>query len=74
MIEFTTGATLTLPNGLSIGYQISVMNMGSGVTVTLSAATTLLSKGGKVTITSQYGGVSIYHKGSNVWVAMGDLV
>ena len=74
MIEFTGSGTLTMPNGLSTGYQVSVMNMGSAITVTLSATTTLYTKGSKVTITSQYAGASIYHKGSNVWIAMGDLV
>jgi hypothetical protein len=73
IIEFTTGATLTLPNGLSTGFKVDVMNMGLGTTITLNATTTLLSKDSKVTITSQYGGVSIYHQGSNVWVATGDL-
>ena len=72
IIQMSGTSTLTLPNSLITGFQVSVINVGTN-TVTLSASTTLLTKSSKVTITTQYSAVSLYHKGSNIWMGFGDL-
>ena len=72
MIEVSEDITVTLPNGLPDGFKFDLMNIGTG-TITLSALTTLTTKENKNKIAIQYGGASIYHAGSNVWRAVGDL-
>jgi len=64
--------TITLPDGLDTGYNVTVVNVGTG-TITLSATTTLNTKDSAVTLPNQYGAATIYHAGSNVWYAYGDL-
>jgi len=73
IIEVDTTSTITLPDGLDTGFQCVIVNTGSSQTITLSATTTLTSKDSNTTITSQYGAVTVYHAGSNVWRAFGDL-
>lgn len=73
IIEVDTTSTITLPNGLSTGFQAIIVNTGVAQTITLSATTTLTSKDSLVTITSQYGAATVVHVGSNVWRAFGDL-
>ena len=63
---------VTLPNGLDTGFQVMIVNVGTG-TITLSASTTLNTADSKTTITKQYGLVAAYHAGSNVWRAGGLL-
>ena len=72
ILECTNSPTITLPNGLVNGYQIAVVNMGTGI-VTIAATTTLNTKDGKKKLANQYGAASFYHQGSNVWVGFGDL-
>lgn len=64
--------TLTCPNGLDAGFQVAIVNIGAGV-ITLAAATTLTTKDSAATLASQYGAATVYHAGSNVWRAFGDL-
>lgn len=73
VIAFSDDATVTLPDGLSTGFNCVIENVGSSKTITLNATTTLNTKDSAVTITDQYGAVSVVHKGSNVWHAWGDL-
>lgn len=62
--------TITLPNGLDAGFQATIVNVGSG-TITLAAATTL--QGAGTMLATQYTGAVVYHRGSNIWLAMGRL-
>lgn len=64
--------TLTAPNSMATGFQVVIVNGGTG-TVTLAAAGTLASRGGKNKLTSQYAAATMIHGGSNTWYAFGDL-
>ena len=71
LIEFTNvGAiTVTLPNGLSEGFNCSlVRDTGAGI-VTVTATTTLKSSGTQITTANDFS--SVIHTGSNVWRAVG---
>lgn len=72
IIECNGTFTITLPNGLDTGFQAVIVNIGTGV-ITLAATTTLTTKDSAVTLASQYGAATVYHAGSNVWRAFGDL-
>lgn len=72
IIECNGTFTITLPDGLDTGFQAIIVNIGSG-TITLSAATTLTSKDAATDLANQYGAATVYHAGSNVWRAFGDL-
>lgn len=72
IIEATGTITITLPNSLATGFCCDIVNVGTGV-ITLAASTTLQTKDSNTKLASQYGGASIYHAGSNVWRAVGDL-
>jgi hypothetical protein len=72
ILEATGTITITAPNGLATGFQCVIVNVGSG-TIALAATTTLQSKDSANELANQYGAATIYHRGSNVWVAIGDL-
>jgi len=72
IIECTGTFTVTFPNSMAVGMRIDVINVSTGV-ITLAASTTLQSKDSNTKLASRYGAASVYHRGSNVWVAMGDL-
>lgn len=71
-IQVSGTSTVTLPNSLSTGFQCVIINIGTN-TITLSASTTLYTADSKVTITKQYGAVTVCHKGSNIWYGFGNL-
>lgn len=75
ILDVSTTATVTLPNGLDTGFQAVIVNGSSAGTdtVTLIASTTLNSKDSATSLANQYGAVTVLHKGSNVWYAFGDL-
>jgi len=64
--------SLTCPDSLDAGFQVAVANVGSG-TITIAAATTLVSKASAVTLDTQYAMATVYHRGSNVWLLAGDI-
>lgn len=72
ILECTGTFTLTCPNGLDTGFQCAIVNISTGV-ITLAATTTLTTKDSAVTLANQYGAATVYHAGSNVWRAIGDL-
>ena len=72
MIECDGTFTLTLPTGVVDGWNVSITNVGSG-TITLDALGTLQTKGSATDIADQYAGVTAYHRGSNIIIAVGDL-
>lgn len=70
IVEANGTFTITLPNSMSTGMWVDIVNVGTG-TITLAASTTLQSSGTK--LATQYTGASCYHRGSNVWIAVGKL-
>ena len=72
IIECTGTFTVTFPNSMTTGMRVDIINVSTGV-ITLAASTTLNSKGSNKKLASQWIGASVYHRGSNVWVAVGDL-
>jgi hypothetical protein len=70
IIECSGTFSVTFPDGLDAGFQVTIVNVGVGV-ITLAAATTLEGEGTQLA-TSKTGAV-VYHRGSNVWLAMGKL-
>ena len=73
ILEVSTGCTITMPTGLTNGFQLTIVNTGTG-TVTFNAGTgaTLLSKDSKVDLADQYGAVAAYFNNNN-WTLIGDL-
>jgi len=55
---------------MTTGMKLDVINVGTGV-ITFTATGTLQAKAN--TLADQWGGTSIYHRGSNQWVLVGDL-
>jgi hypothetical protein len=72
ILEATGTITITAPDGLDTGFQVAIVNVGSG-TITIAADTTLQSKDSAVTIDTQYAAATLYHRGSNVWLLLGDI-
>lgn len=72
IIECNGTFTITCPNGLDTGFQVVIVNVGSG-TITIAASTTLQSKDSANTIASQYAAALVYHRGSNIWLLAGDI-
>lgn len=72
VIECSGTFTVTLPNSMATGYQVTIVNVGTGV-ITIAASTTIYSKSANRKLASQWIGATAYHRGSNVWVLMGDL-
>ena len=70
IVECNGTFTVTLPNSMVKGMRVDIVNIGTG-TITLAASTTLVSAGTK--LVTRYTGASAYHRGSNVWLAMGKL-
>lgn len=70
ILECSGTFSMTCPNGLDAGFQCTLVNVGSG-TITIAAATTLQGDGTQ--LATQYTGATVYHRGSNVWLAMGRL-
>ena len=72
-VTYTAACTVTLPNGLKSGFWCTLLLTGSGGSIVLSATTTLNTKLSLTTCSNRYGAVTVYHGGSNVWYAWGDL-
>ena len=63
--------TLTFPDNLDTGFQVTAVNAGVGV-ITLDASK-LLTKDSAVTIVDQYAGISAVHKGNGIYYCWGGL-
>ena len=72
LIEANGTFTITMPNSMATGMRLDIINIGTGA-ITLAASTTINAKGGNLRITAQWAGASVYHRGSNIWLAVGDL-
>lgn len=74
IIEASGNITITLPNSMATGYQAVIVRVGGGDTsVNIVASGTLFSKDSSTHLRNQWAGATVYHRGSNQWVAMGDL-
>ena len=73
-IRVTGAATITLPDGLSTGFQCVIVNATDSDTVVLSAATTLTIPAGFEPEIQNRRAVTVIHVGSNVWEVHGGLV
>lgn len=72
MIKCDGTFTVTLPDGLTEGFQCLIVNYGTG-TITIDATTTLRTKFGLNTLDDQYSSATAIHLGSNEWIIFGDL-
>lgn len=71
IIEATTPSLISLPSTVTDGFQCVIIKTTSGP-VQLSG--NILSADGATEISTQYGAVTVVHKGSGQWYAFGDLV
>lgn len=70
VVTIPTNATVAFPVGTVI--EICRINTGS-VTITPIAGVTMVSSGGKVTLTNQYSSASIRQRAANTWILVGDI-
>lgn len=73
IIHASNNITITLPtvSGSYNGFQINLLNIGTG-TITFSSASTIRSKDSVVTLSDQYAGATIWSDGAS-WFIVGDL-
>lgn len=71
-IECNGTFNVTLPNGMTTGMQVTLINIGTGV-ITILASGTLQSLDAKNKLRFQYSSATAYHAGSNVWRLFGNL-
>jgi hypothetical protein len=69
---------LTIPSDSSVNFStgvvIDVVQYGSGqTTIVANSGVTLRSKDGNLKLSSQYSGATLYKRGTNEWVIIGDL-
>ncbi len=81
MIELDNAAalSLTVPLNASVAYpigaRIDLLQYGVGqVTVVATGGVTIRSSGSKMKLSGQYSGASLYKRGTDEWVLIGDLV
>ncbi len=72
IIQSTSAAaiTITIPNGLPVGFNCTVVQMGAGQ---ITFAGTYLNRGNFTKTASQYAIVSILHMGSNNIIVSGEM-
>lgn len=80
IIEMNVGTanTLTVPPNSSVAFpintRIDISQYGAGVcTITAGAGVTIRSAGGKLKTGGQYSGATLYKRGTDEWVLMGDI-
>lgn len=71
LMNNTTSAIVTLPNGLVTGFQVIISRINTGL-VTISASGTLISQGTQLDLPNT--GCVATHIGSNQWLVEGRLV
>lgn len=72
IIECNGTFTITLPAGLSDGFQVALVNTGTG-TITLAGDGTSTVNAKALTLSNQWGAATAYRKTGDVYVAFGDL-
>lgn len=76
ILEFTNAGAVSIytASGLTTGFQCTIINYGGNTkTLVVGGGCTLYSKDAKLALATQYGAATIYHRGSNVFLAFGDL-
>jgi hypothetical protein len=73
-----TANNLTVPPNSSVAFpinsRIDIIQYGAGqTTIVAGAGVTIRSSGAKLKITGQYSGASLWKKGTNEWVLIGDI-
>jgi hypothetical protein len=63
--------TITLPNGLSNGFQVTVYNLIEQGIILFNCLGALTSK--STTLSNQYGAVYLGHVNNNSWIGIGDF-
>ena len=71
--NYASGATLTVPSGLAVGFNATVIQTGTGSIGITGSGTTLNSFEGKLNIAGQHAAVSIISYSSNVFNIAGGL-
>ena len=71
LMNNATTQTVTLPNGLDVGFQVAISRINTGI-VTIAASGTLNSQGTQLDL--QHTGCVATHIGSNIWLVEGRLV
>jgi len=71
VIEASGTFTVTFPNNVTQGFQITIVNSGIG-TITLDASN-LLTTDTFVKLEDQYAGASAVHKSNGTWFSWGNL-
>ena len=69
----SSGVTLTVPSGLPIGFNTTIIQIGVGSVGITSSSTTLNSFEGKLRLAGQHAAVSIISYASNVFNVAGGL-
>jgi hypothetical protein len=69
----TQGVTLTVPSGLPVGFNTTIIQIGTGSVGITGSSVTLNSFEGKLRIVGQHGAVSIISYASNVFNVAGGL-
>ena len=70
----TSTVTVTLPNSLKTGFWCTLLKTGAtGTSDSVTATTTLNTANSLTSCTQQYGAITVFHAGSNVWYAWGAL-
>jgi len=72
MFEANGTFSITVPDGLTTGWNCSITNVGTGV-ITIAGGATIQSRDSLVTLANQFGGATLYHRGSNNIALIGDL-
>lgn len=72
IIEASGTITITLPNSMSAGYQVTIINVGTGV-ITVAASTTLNTLDSRTKLSFRYASAYFYHSGSNIYNGFGNL-
>lgn len=72
IIQCSGTFTVTLPNSMNTGMQVTIVNISTGI-ITIAASGTLQSLDSKNKIKFQYASATAYHAGSNVWRLFGNL-
>jgi hypothetical protein len=72
-IYATAGITITIPNVLSVGQSVNVIQDSSSQVTFTGSSITLRSKESRVKTNGQYSGVAITCKSSGVYYLIGDL-
>ena len=75
VIEVSGTFSLNFPDGLVAGLTVTIVNVGTGtVTLTAAGTGTIVGKGALTINSEQYSAVTVYARGTDSYVAVGDLV